>query len=237
MKQRTAGNGNPVDAMARQLAAAIESGDPGALFVVPSTAATLAAAATWIREAQWRVVGLHEEFKSSGLDTADLYAPARFLASCQEAATAGRRQPTVVFTDQFVSAEHAPLLVRNGAEEMFFPTLELVAAARYGATIFCWTGDRFVRPEAASSGAEAAVLRTLQSYYRACEALGDAWLMRGRQHQRSPAGRVDAARLRLRLYQSIVMLAPDDETSASLRLPLLEELIALQQRLPRVAAS
>jgi hypothetical protein len=218
------------------MATAIKAGEPGTLHVVPSTDATLAAAGVWAREAQWQVVGLPEEFRSPGADRFEPQTPAQFLASCRQEPEAASRRHVVVFTDQFVSAEHAPLLVRDGADEMFYPTLELVAAARYGFVVCCWDGEAFAPVPAAASAAESGVLPALRDYYRACDALGAAWRMRGRQHQRSPAGRVEAARHRLRLYQSIVMLAPDADVPAQTRLPLLEALIALQQQLPKVAA-
>lgn len=235
MKQRTAGHQDNPDAMTRRMAAAIMNADPATLFIVPSTRETLGASAGWVSEAKCCVIGLREDFGSPCEEAFEVLSPARFLAACRSASVTEPRLPVMVFTDQFVSAEHAPLFVRQGADEMFFPSLELVAAAQYGYSVSYWDGADFARPVRHAPDSSTDVLRALHRYYRACDALGEAWLMRERQHQRTVAGRVEAARLRLRLYQSIVMLATVGETSAQAQ--LLEEFMALQHRLPAGAAS
>ena len=215
--------------------AAIEAGEAGALYVVPSTVSILRAVSAWSQGRGWQVIALREEFPPELRDALVLQSPAGYLAHCQHKDAAGPRRTTLVFTDQFVSSEHAPLLVRDGAQEMFHPTLELIAAARYGVPVRYWVDDAFIAADGQAATAEIAALMGLRRYYRSCDRLGDAWTQRSRQNQRSPAGRIDAARHRLRLYQSIVMLAPEQSLAGASRLPLLGQLISFQQRLPRVA--
>ena len=235
MTQGTARRQAAADTLVLRLEAAISSAGPGVLHVIPSTEATLHAAGTWARDRLWQVVGLREDFPSSGGDGMALLTPSQYLAACGAAAAGAARRTAVVFTDQFVSSEHAALLVRDGVDDRFYPTLELIASARYGVAVRYWVGEGFLDAGTAAGAAETAALHALRRYYRSCDALGDMWRMRGRQFQRSPAGRIEAARHRLRLYQSIVMLAPEDAAPSAVRLTLLEALAALQQGLPRLA--
>lgn len=104
---------------ALRLAQAMRSGEPGVLHVLPSTSLTLETAASWVREEGGHAIGLCKVFASSGQASFTPETPAGYLQACQESPgkVAGLR--VVVFTDQFVSTEHAPLLVRQGHDQAF----------------------------------------------------------------------------------------------------------------------
>ncbi|WP_374602034.1 hypothetical protein [Arenimonas sp.] len=214
----------------------LPAGETRTLHLLPSTHATLADAAGRLHDPDWCVIGLADAFAMAGQDATGPESPAGFLAACRERPACDRPRQTIVFTDQFVSAEHAPLRATLGDGEQFIPTLELVAAAQYGFRIACWHPEGYRVVEAFPAGDQAALLTALAGYYQACDGLGEAWLMRARQHQRSLAGRVEAARSRLRYYQSVVMLADVDAAAAGSRMEVLKALVDLQQQLPRSVA-
>lgn len=236
MNRHTAGRTPAPQDLVCRITSAVAAGAPNALYLVPSTASTLAAAAGWVRDAQWRVVALATNLPACA-EALEALTPAQFLADCRRASPAQTPRPTVVFTDHFVSAEHAPLLVKQNDDDVFFPSLELIAEGQFGCAVAYWNGACFVQDVATPPGQASRVLALLRQYYQACEALGDDWLMRERQFQRSVAGRIATAKHRIRLYQSIVMLATTHEDSVQAQLPLLEALAALHQQLPRRAAT
>lgn len=233
MKQRTADHQNTSYDVARLIHEVVIAGDPNVLHIIPSATGTLKAAADWGAKARWNVVGLREHFGPLATDEFEPLTPVQFLAICRDIAVTEGRRHTVIFTDQFVSAEYAPLLVHQGAQETFYPSLEVIAATQYGFAISCWNGASFSAPITSSSKDHAEILRLLRQYYGACEALGESWLMRERQYQRTLTGRIEAAKHRLRSYQSIVMLSTSDDANIHAQIPLLEELASLHQLLPK----
>lgn len=234
MNQPSAARATPGRTWIDGLEAAIRGAGPRVLHVLPSTAESLAAAGRWAGESSWTVVGLVPDFRGHCPPGFRPHSPAELLSRLGAADPPDR--PVVVFTDQCASAEHAPWLLRDGQDPVYFPSLELVASARHGFAVSCWTGDGFAPVASARDDGGAALVAALRRYYLACDALGEAWLLRARQRQRTLPGRVEAARQRLRLYQSIVMLAELGPDRASERLSVLESLLALQQQLPRVPA-
>ena len=182
----------------------------GAVIVVPSTAPTTALVSRL--SDRWGV-GIAAD-------------PVAFLRACGE----GKRQHAFVFTDRFVSAETAPLLVSRRGRREFFPAFETIAVRRYGMTLYCWTGADFecLRP----ASADRDLLRAIDRYYAACERLpGETWLMRDQQVQRTVQERIGQARRLIRLYQSIAlrsgMAAPGVESRT-----LFETLSQLDAHLP-----
>ena len=183
----------------------------GAVIVVPSTAPTTALVSRL--PDRWGV-GIAVD-------------PVAFLRACAE----GKRQHAFVFTDRFVSAETAPLLVSRRGRREFFPAFETIAVRRYGMTLYCWTGTTFecLRPTSAN---DRDLLHAIDRYYAACERLpGETWLMRDQQVQRTVQERIGQARRLIRLYQSIAlrsgMAAPGVESRT-----LFETLSQLDAHLP-----
>lgn len=233
MKQRTVGYQNAPYEMTCLISEAVTAGDPNVLYIIPSTPGTLKSSADWVAKGRCHVVGLREHFRTLVTDEFELLTPVQFLAICRDVASDEVRRNTVIFTDQFVSAECAPLLVHAGGKETFYSSLELIATAQYGFAISCWDGASFSLPVTSSSIGHAEILRMLGRYYEACEALGESWLVREHQYQRTLKGRIEEAKNRLRIYQSIVMLSTSDGASIQAHASLLEELSRLHKLLPK----
>ena len=233
MKQRTAGHQNALDEVARLIKEAVIAGDPNVLHIIPSTLGTLKAAADWAPKERWHVVGLREYFGPAVTAEYKPLTPGQLLAICRGVVATDGHRLAVIFSDQFVSAEYAPLFVQQGAKETFYPSLEVIAAAQYGFSISYWNGASFSPPITLSSRNHADILRLLKQYYEACEALGESWLMREPQYQRTLTGRIESAKHRLRFYQSIVMLSTTDDAIIQAQIPLLEELSSLHHLLPK----
>lgn len=222
---------SPDRAWIGRLEAGIRNAGPRTLHVLPSTTEALACAGRWADEASWQIVGLSPDFKGHCSPDFQPHSPAEMLSRL--GGLDPPDQPIIVFTDQCTSAEHAAWLLHEDDGPVYFPSFELVASVRYGRAVYCWDGDGLTRVPPAPDGG-VALVAALRRYYGACDALGEAWLLRARQRQRTVPGRVDTARQRLRLYQSIVMLADVGPARAGERLSVLESLMALQQHLPRM---
>lgn len=230
-----------LDALTRLLVEGIKNGPTRTLYLVPSTSQTLTHLPSQARKAGWIIVGVPGRFGVSD----EIMNPASFMKEIaqKEERDAGLR--VVVFTDQFVSAEHAPLLVDDGFKEAdfgkvgatstlrFYSAFELLMVFRFGYAVAPWEGARFGLADIAVSQAHDAVLMLLMRYEFACRSIGDGWLMERQQSLRDPKNRMIDARERLRRYMSTLMLSMVDEPKDRRHLIALERLIALRQRIPK----
>ena len=114
--------------------------------------------------------------------------------------------PIVSFTDQFVDATNAPLAVAVGDAREFRSSVEVVASARFQWPLAFLCG-RALSPAVTVTGDDRLVeaLRRMGDFLDACKALGDAWLARGIQSERTVEHRRRAAALLARRYASLVM--------------------------------
>lgn len=204
--------------------------DHPAIFIVPTTQPTLDASAD-VGERSILIVGQGALFGSPS--RVPVVSPTEFLGVCKE----GKVIPVAIsYTDQFVSTELAPILVRTNNVSQFFPSMELIASIKYGVPVHCWNGTGFSTSPPGLQETQMSVLRGLRDYYRACAEIRTGWLMRERQVQRTSGQRIEIARQRLRLYQSTVMLAAIDGDPSEMSLQALKQLSVLQANLINAGA-
>lgn len=236
MKRRKAESKEINNRAVRRMVGEILSGETGVLYIIPTTAETLSAVSDAEVYAKCCVVATEYYFNHFTEGRRKPYSPVDFMRIIEDEEGAHDLR-VIIFTDQFVSAEHAPLLVQENGKELFFPVLEVLAVERHGFSVACWSGNSFSfhAPSPLLNPREG-VLRALLEYYEACNLLGDAWLARNRQYLRSAKGRIEEARERIRIYQSVVMLSANDQAGLQLVAPLLRDLAAVRDRVPRRVA-
>ena len=203
------------------------------LCVVPSTIDVLNTAADLAHRAGWHVIGSREFIAPSHALASKLLTPAEFLNLCRMSNAARQVHRSVVLSDQLVSPVHAPLFVAQGDRSVFCSSLEVIAATQLGFSL-SFLNDLSFEPFTISPPMQPReILGRILQYYQYCDSLGDTWLLRDQQVQRTEEYRFDAARRRLRLYQSVVMLSASDDREMQLQLPLLEQLTKLHRGLLR----
>lgn len=153
-------------------------------------------------------------------------SPSELIKHC---ATTDRRLPALIYSDQLMAPADASVLVRTQHGDAYFSALEFILSANYGYSLHIWTtdGDLTVRPGTTDI---AQVLEPLAQHLRSCHQLGETWLMRARQHERTVKMRDHNARRKLRLFKSIVFNAFRDAPDSP-RVP------ALLARIERIESS
>lgn len=126
--------------------------------------------------------------------------PAEILA----AAAAGHCPDLIVFSDQLVSAEDAPLPVLHEGALRFLPALEAILHVQHGYLPHFWTDTGVLTPP--QPGFEA-VLRCFPAYLASCDRLGEEWLARALQPQRLASERLGAAAAEIRRLQDAALHA------------------------------
>lgn len=233
MTQRIAVVGPGKDGLALSITQFLKRPSANGIHVVPTTVSTLSAVSTWARDANTHVVGHREFFRGYGLESgSNLHTPTRFLEVCRHAHGTGEAVLAVVFTDQMVSVEFAPILVNRRGVLQFFPSLELIASSGYGVPVHIWCGRSTWISPLASDQHKLSVLATIGHYFDACEQLGLAWLTLDRQKQRQITDRIEGARRRLRLYHSILMASSVDGPVSETTLSMAERLVAMRSAVP-----
>jgi hypothetical protein len=165
------------------------------LYVLPTTTSTLSGCDRWVAaDPALTVIGRIGPHANP---------PLQWLAETAADASA------VVFSDQLVNDEDAPLLISHGGARCYMSVVETIASTRHRRAIHAWTGDRL---DGAPPGSETReVLRLLLRYTEACANLGPSWRMRDAQLLRSPEARIRTAARRLRLFKSAVLHAFREE--------------------------
>jgi len=188
------------------------------LFVIPSTADTLAHAMLWGSSPRVAVVGAV---------AAGAHSPASLLAMLNSG-SAQRPHTIIVFTDQLVDVVNAPVAVMHQGQVVYASALEAVLHIAHGYRAQVWTGAGF---EAFGEAREMAdVMGLLMRYYAACDGLGVSWAARHLQPQRLPAQRAQQARRQLRTCLSALMYAcRAGELSPDLRTTT-QQILGLQQQ-------
>lgn len=107
-----------------------------------------------------------------------------------------------IFSDQLLGPEVAS--IPSGADgcEEYFSGLEMVLHAKYGYTLKTLLGSEI--ETLVPSGQTEAAFALLKRYFESNQHLGDAWLVRDRQSERTLAGRLAEAKMRARFFQSAV---------------------------------
>jgi hypothetical protein len=202
----------------REASATPDAGPTRRLFVVPTTADTLAHARLWSSSPRVAIVG-------TAVD--DAHSPASLLAVLNSDA-AQRPHTIILFTDQLVDVVNAPVAVMHQGQVVYASALEAVLHIAHGYRAQVWTGAGF---EALGEAREMAdVMGLLMRYYAACDRLGAAWAARHLQAQRLPAQRAQQARRQLRMGLSALMYACRTSTlSADLR-STTQQILGLQQQ-------
>ena len=170
---------------------------PRTLYVLPSTRNVLSTVLDW-REDQLTIVSPQ---------TMGCMDAAEFLSLLRDPAHI-EATPCICFSDQLISAVEAPVPVEINGARFYFPGIELIANRSHAYALMFWTGSSFTHVPPASD--DASVLSASALYFRACDALGDAWLLRDAQLERSHRRRAELARIRARTLHSVLMhMAPE----------------------------
>ena len=192
------------------------------LFVIPSTADTLAHAKLWGSSPRVAVVGTV---------TAGAQAPASLLAMLN--GDSARRPHTIIlFTDQLVDVVNAPVAVQHQGQVVYASALEAVLHMVHGYGAQVWTGSGFESLGDAHGGVQqmADVMGLLMRYYAACDRLGASWAARHLQLQRLPAQRAQQARRQLRLCLSALMYACRSSALTTDLRSATQQILGLQQQ-------
>lgn len=188
------------------------------LFVVPTTADTLAHAKLWGSSPRVAVVGAAAD---------GMHSPAGLLAVLNSS-SAQRPHTIIVFTDQLVDVVNAPVAVMHQGQVVYASALEAVLHIAHGFRAQVWTGAGFEAIEAARDIAD--VMGLLMRYYAACDRLGAAWAARHLQPQRLPAQRAQQARRQLRTCLSALMYACRTSTLSTDLRSTTQQILGLQQQ-------
>ncbi|GAB3727789.1 hypothetical protein GCM10028862_04690 [Luteimonas pelagia] len=165
------------------------SGERRVALVLPTTDAALSA----VEKARHR---LHVQFVGS---LSGMQTPADFLASL---ASVDQPQSVVVFSDQILSPADTPVLVRSEGSAAFHSTFEFLLVARHGYRLIVWNGEG--ESQCPEGDTLSNVLGVLHRHLVACEQLGDDWLMRRRQLERTQEWRIRAGARVIRSFESAV---------------------------------
>lgn len=137
-----------------------------------------------------------------------------------------------IFSDQLLGPEVASIATGQEGSEEYFSGLEIVLHAKYGYALKAMSGDE-IESLLPPGDAEAA-LALLKRYFENSEHLGDAWLLRDRQSERTRAGRLAEAKMRARFFQSAVYCLYADRPLDDLGRSALQQIKDVSQRLVEV---
>lgn len=132
-----------------------------------------------------------------------------------------------LFSDQFVEAPHAVLLVQDRGQRRYLSAIELVAHACHGLDVHVWNAGiplTVATPHGANDALR--LLQAQSAYLQACDALDAGWLARPEQGFRLEATRILAAVHRVRRYESYLLQAYADSAMDSHTRAVLGELRA-----------
>lgn len=118
-------------------------------------------------------------------------------------ASGSRPHLIVIFADQLTTSNDATVLIRSDHGDYYVCPLEYILNTTYGYVLSYWgaNGERLVGER---SGDPIDVLAPLAAYLNECHALGQEWLARSVQLERSPEFRRDEALRKLRYFRSAI---------------------------------
>lgn len=139
----------------------------------------------------------------------------------------------VVFTDQLTSAIESPILVRSNNGSQYYSGLESVLHLRYRYPLYIWPHalDRVTVPSVDLGE----VIQQLTIYFDACNTLGNLWLQREAQKERSLTQRVMHARRELRYLKSILLHNYRHRRADIVALELLSRIDSVSKRVSAMA--
>lgn len=108
-----------------------------------------------------------------------------------------------IFADQLTTPHDAMVLVRCDQGDYYVCPLEFILHTNYGYILSYWgaAGERIV--DARSKG-PTELLAPMAEYLNECDALGEEWLARSYQRERSPEFRREVAMRKLRYFKSAI---------------------------------
>jgi|GEM_PF-5265660 hypothetical protein len=109
----------------------------------------------------------------------------------------------VVFTDQLVSVVDAPLLVRQGKQAQYVSSIEYILNVHHQCPLFAISSDGLEYLPVGAAPAQ--VFSLVTGHLRANDRLGNDWMVKNWQIQRSPQDRRFQQRRRIRAMRSSVM--------------------------------
>ncbi len=172
------------------------------VFCIPTTSRNLREASRLLSHGEICVVGDEKRFPSiKGAMT-----PVQMLDACPPRS---KLQLSIIsFTDQFVCTTNAPLVVELEGLHEYRSSFEVVCSARFRVPILYACSSDWTPPHVVGSESNMVQALALMSrYLDACELLGDEWLARHMQSERSMEYRRRHAVLLRRQYSSLVMAA------------------------------
>lgn len=166
----------------------------GLARILPSTRDWLA----FVRDVQGRLAGATALVGRSA--EAGMLSPQGLLRAVASGSTP---HLIFIFADQLTTSHDATVLVHSDHGDHYVCPLEFILHTNYGYVLSYWgaKGERLV--DARSKGAPD-VLAPIAAYLNDCSALGEEWLARSFQHERSPEFRREEALRKLRYFKSVV---------------------------------
>jgi len=181
----------------------------GVLYLLPSTMAILRLLPEVMKKHEKiKVVGDINFIRTHGVEIQcdNICLPPNFLKICKECNQHSKKPPSVlVFTDQLVSPEFSPILVRRKGVLEFFSCLECIAVYSYGMSIRNLASAENSSLHGYSINSNKDVLNELSSYFDICSQYEEGWVAAGLQVMRTPRQRIILAKRRLRTYMSVAM--------------------------------
>lgn len=113
------------------------------------------------------------------------------------------RQRIIVFTDQLTSPTNATLYVSRNGASFWLSALESAIHGMYPVKLSILIGNDFPKTDTTTSTAE--ILRLQHDHLHAASRLGNDWLARYQQSERTPAMRMRQAKIRLRRFHSATL--------------------------------
>lgn len=145
-------------------------------------------------------------------------------------ASGSRPHLIFIFADQLTTSHDATVLVRSDEGDYYVCPLEYILHTTYGYVLSYWgaTGERLV--DARSKG-PADVIAPIAAYLNECDALGEEWLVRSFQHERSPESRREGALRKLRYFKSVIADAYRNDPINADAASLMSRATSLEMRL------
>lgn len=145
-------------------------------------------------------------------------------------ASGSRPNLIIIFADQLTASSDATVLVRANRGNYYVSPLEYILHATYGYVLSFWglNGEQWVheRDESALN-----VLSALDVYLRECHGLGEEWLARSVQGERTQEYRREEALRRLRFFRSAIADAFCNDPTNAHASSLLSRALAIEQKL------
>lgn len=129
--------------------------------------------------------------------------------------------------DQLCSPRFATIRLLLPDRTEFISPIEIILNTRYGFQLLVWTSDGLIRLPPGSS--PKAVAASLASHLRDCDTLGDGWIERSRQVERTLLHRVASGRKQLRFLRSCVANAFSNSSDNSAMTPILDRIDGIER--------